>query len=109
MYFLSFLLPTLGYLACALMLHESDDLLLLLVNTILRDLKSANVVEINMALIAVASSNLVPAEMAPLLVPIIAERTKHSKDFIRKKALICLGQLQPQDDLLTYSISIVFK
>ena len=75
------------------MLHESDDLLLLLVNTILRDLKSTNVCEINMALIAVASSNLVPAEMAPLLVPIIAERTKHSKDFIRKKALICLGQL----------------
>ena len=75
------------------MLHESDDLLLLLVNTILRDLKSTNVVEINMALIAVASSNLVPSEMAPLLVPIIAERTKHSKDFIRKKALICLGQL----------------
>ena len=75
------------------MLHESDDLLLLLVNTILRDLKSSNVVEINMALIAVASSNLVPAEMAPLLIPVLAERTKHSKDFIRKKSLICLGQL----------------
>lgn len=88
------------------MLHESDDLLLLLVNTILRDLKSANVVEINMALIAVASSNLVPAEMAPLLVPIIAERTKHSKDFIRKKALICLGQLhQNQTQPMSFSSS----
>ena len=88
------------------MLHQSDDLLLLLVNTILRDLKSANVVEINMALIAVASSNLVPAEMAPLLVPIIAERTKHSKDFIRKKALICLGQLyQNQTQPMSFSSS----
>ena len=95
-----------GYLACALMLHESDDLLLLLVNTILRDLKSTNVVEINMALIAVASSNLVPAEMAPLLVPIICERTRHSKDFIRKKALICLGQLyQNQSQTMSFNSS----
>ena len=55
-----------GYLAVGTLLHEDHELILLLVNTIQRDLKSTNVVEICMALNAVrvstcrSSSQLVP-------------------------------------------------
>ena len=39
----SILEKKMGYLACALFLSESDDLILLLVNTIMRDLGSKNI------------------------------------------------------------------
>ncbi len=39
-----------GYLAVSLMLHENHELILLLINTIQKDLKSANIVEVCMAL-----------------------------------------------------------
>ena len=39
----SILEKKMGYLACALFLSESDDLILLLVNTIVRDLGSKNI------------------------------------------------------------------
>ena len=44
-----------------------------------------------MALIAAA--HIVPLDMVPLIFPIVLQRTSHSKEFIRKKALICLEQL----------------
>ena len=55
-----------------------------------------------MALIAAA--HIVPPDMVPLIFPIVLQRTSHSKEFIRKKALICLEQLilkhkDSQDDL----------
>ena len=80
-----------GYLAAVTFLKEDDDLILLLMNTIMRDLKSTNLVENNMAL--VTASYLVPKEMTGMMLPILIEKTKHSKDFIRKKALICLEQI----------------
>lgn len=43
-----------GYLAVTLMLHENHELILLLINTIQKDLRSSNIVEICMALTAVA-------------------------------------------------------
>ena len=66
-----------GYLACCMLLDEESDLLLLLVNTIVRDLKSDNVIEINMALITAAQ--LIPPEMVPMIFPIVLQRSKHSK------------------------------
>ncbi len=80
-----------GYLGCVMFLHEDEELILLLINTILRDLKSANVMENNMALVAAA--HLVPKEMSAMLLPTLAEKLTHSKDFIRKKSLVCLEQM----------------
>lgn len=71
-----------------MLISEHDELILLLINTILKDLKSKNVIEVNIALIA--AIHLTPKEMAPMLLPILQEKTTHTKDFIRKKALICL-------------------
>ncbi len=47
--------------------------------------------EINIALSAVVF--LIPAEMSPMIVPILLEKVTHTKDFIRKKSLICLQQI----------------
>ena len=70
-------------MACVMFLQEKDDLILLLINTIMRDLQSKNEAENNMALIAAAY--LVPREMTPMLIPIVIEKTQHSRCFIRKK------------------------
>ncbi|TRY64310.1 hypothetical protein TCAL_01859 [Tigriopus californicus] len=87
----SILEKKMGYLACTLLLSENDELILLLINTILKDLKSQNVIEVNIALIA--AIHLTPKEMAPMLLPVLQEKTTHTKDFIRKKALICLESI----------------
>uniref|UniRef100_A0A2K6FME9 AP-4 complex subunit epsilon n=1 Tax=Propithecus coquereli TaxID=379532 RepID=A0A2K6FME9_PROCO len=52
-----------GYLAVSLFLHESHELLLLLVNTVVKDLQSTNLVEVCMALTVV--SQIFPREMIP--------------------------------------------
>ena len=41
----------------------------------------------------IAAAHIVPPDMVPLIFPIVLQRTSHSKEFIRKKALICLEQL----------------
>ena len=66
-----------GYLACSMMLQNDDQLLLLLINTIVRDLKSEHVAEINMAL--VAATYMTPVEMVPMILPIVMQRATHNK------------------------------
>ncbi|XP_042543570.1 AP-4 complex subunit epsilon-1 [Dipodomys spectabilis] len=77
-----------GYLAVSLFLHESHELLLLLVNTVLKDLQSTNLVEICMALTVV--SQIFPREMIPAVLPLIEDKLQHSKEIIRRKAVLAL-------------------
>ncbi|ERE69898.1 AP-4 complex subunit epsilon-1 [Cricetulus griseus] len=67
-----------GYLAVSLFLHESHELLLLLVNTVVKDLQSTNLVEVCMALTVV--SQIFPREMIPAVLPLIEDKLQHSKD-----------------------------
>ncbi len=85
-----------GYMACAMFLENDSSLILLLINTIIKDLSSTNVMENNIALITAAE--LVPTEMSSMLVPILIEKTAHSKDFIRKKALVCLEGIATRNE-----------
>eukprot|EP00096_Caligus_rogercresseyi_P004346 TRINITY_DN1857_c0_g1_i1.p1 TRINITY_DN1857_c0_g1~~TRINITY_DN1857_c0_g1_i1.p1 ORF type:complete len:745 (+),score=140.84 TRINITY_DN1857_c0_g1_i1:100-2334(+) len=89
-----------GYLASVALLKDPEDPLnLLLVNTILKDLGSKNIVEINLALIA-SSSHIIPDEVLPLLLPSLTSKTTHIKDFIRKKALSSIhGLLKRKPEL----------
>ena len=57
--------------------HSGSELLVLLTNTMLTDLKSDNVVEVNIALVAAA--HLVPNDMIPVIFPIVLQRTNHPK------------------------------
>ncbi|OCT86938.1 AP-4 complex subunit epsilon-1 [Xenopus laevis] len=77
-----------GYLAVSLFLHENHELLLLLVNTVLKDLQSTNLVEVCMALTVV--SQIFPKEMIPAALPLIEDKLQHSKEIVRRKAVLAL-------------------
>ncbi|XP_006831714.1 PREDICTED: AP-4 complex subunit epsilon-1 [Chrysochloris asiatica] len=77
-----------GYLAVSLFLHENHELLLLLVNTVVKDLQSTNLIEVCMALTVV--SQIFPREMIPAVLPLIEDKLQHSKEIIRRKAVLAL-------------------
>ncbi|XP_071788543.1 AP-4 complex subunit epsilon-1-like isoform X2 [Asterias amurensis] len=80
-----------GYLAISLFLHEDHELILLLVNTIQRDLSSTNMLHNCMALSAVCK--LIGSEMVPAVLPLVEEKLKHPKALVRKKAVLALRSL----------------
>ncbi|XP_034735929.1 AP-4 complex subunit epsilon-1 [Etheostoma cragini] len=77
-----------GYLAVSLFLNESHELLLLLVNTVLKDLQSTNLIEVCMALTVV--SQVFPKDMIPAILPLVEEKLNHPKEIIRRKAVLAL-------------------
>ncbi|XP_028678561.2 AP-4 complex subunit epsilon-1 [Erpetoichthys calabaricus] len=77
-----------GYLAVSLFLNENHELLLLLVNTVLKDLQSTNLVEVCMAL--TIASQIFPKDMIPAVLPLVEEKLQHSKEIIRRKAVLAL-------------------
>ncbi|XP_073720644.1 AP-4 complex subunit epsilon-1-like isoform X1 [Misgurnus anguillicaudatus] len=77
-----------GYLAVSLFLSEGHELLLLLVNTVLKDLQSTNLIEVCMALTVVAQ--VLPKDMIPAVLPLVEEKLSHSKEIIRRKAVLAL-------------------
>ncbi|XP_038623089.1 AP-4 complex subunit epsilon-1 isoform X2 [Tachyglossus aculeatus] len=77
-----------GYLAVSLFLHENHELLVLLVNTVVKDLQSTNVVEVCMALTVV--SQVFPREMIPAVLPLVEDKLQHAKEMVRRKAVQAL-------------------
>ncbi|XP_048112066.1 AP-4 complex subunit epsilon-1 [Alosa alosa] len=77
-----------GYLAVSLFLNENHELLLLLVNTVLKDLQSTNLIEVCMALTVV--SQMFPKDMIPAILPLVEEKLTHPKEIIRRKAVLAL-------------------
>jgi AP-4 complex subunit epsilon-1 len=75
-----------GYLTCNLFLHKDHELMLLLINTMQRDLNSPNHLEVCAALTSVC--RLVNSEMIPAISPLIFKLLSHSQDVVRKKAVI---------------------
>ncbi|XP_059391980.1 AP-4 complex subunit epsilon-1-like [Carassius carassius] len=77
-----------GYLAVSLFLNEGNELLLLLVNTVLKDLQSTNLIEACMALTVVAQ--VFPKDMIPAVLPLVEDKLTHPKEIIRRKAVLAL-------------------
>ncbi|KAJ9584605.1 hypothetical protein L9F63_021047, partial [Diploptera punctata] len=79
-----------GYLACGFLLRDSDPLCVLLVNTIVRDLMSKNILIVAMSLSACC--HLVPADQATVILPIFKNKSHPGLglEFIRSKAVIAL-------------------
>ncbi|KAL0242657.1 hypothetical protein GEMRC1_005220 [Eukaryota sp. GEM-RC1] len=73
----------LGYLVCSLCLHPDHDLLVLLVNSLQRDLKSKNPLVIAFAL--AAACRLLPAEMIPAVIDLVANLIDHKLPLVRKR------------------------
>lgn len=85
-----------GYLASTVCLHSGHELTTLLVNTMRRDLKSSNHVEVCATLIAIPK--LVNLETLPALMPPVISLLEHPREDVRKKAVMALHrfcQLQP--------------
>jgi len=85
-----------GYLASTVCLHPEHELTTLLVNTMRRDLKSSNHVEVCATLIAIPK--LVNLETLPALMPPVIALLEHPREDVRKKAVMALHrfcQLQP--------------
>ncbi|KAM3264156.1 AP-4 complex subunit epsilon [Capsicum annuum] len=77
-----------GYLAVTLFLNEDHDLIILIVNTIQKDLKSDNYLVVCAALNAVCK--LINEETIPAVLPQVVDLLGHSKEAVRKKAVMAL-------------------
>ncbi|XP_064642776.1 AP-4 complex subunit epsilon-1-like isoform X2 [Lineus longissimus] len=77
-----------GYLASGVFLEGGNELGIMLVNTIQRDIQSTNILEISAGLIA--ASQLIDTEMIPAILPLVEERLSHLRPSIRKKSVVCL-------------------
>ncbi|PKU77584.1 AP-4 complex subunit epsilon [Dendrobium catenatum] len=77
-----------GYLAVTLFLNEDHDLIILIVNTIQKDLRSDNYLVVCAALTAVCK--LINEETIPAVLPQVVELLGHSKEAVRKKAIMAL-------------------
>ncbi|KAH6783531.1 Adaptin family protein [Perilla frutescens var. hirtella] len=84
----SLLLKRTGYLAVTLFLNEDHDLIILIVNTIQKDLKSDNYLVVSAALSAVCK--LINEETIPAVLPQVVELLGHQKEAVRKKAVMAL-------------------
>ena len=83
-----------GYLASSLMIPSSDRLLLLLTNSIIRDISSTNIVDIQLGLVAAANIiNPAMIELVPLLVSRACGLVRHSSHLVRSKSLTLLDWL----------------
>ena len=77
-----------AYLASSLFLDPGSDLVILLVNTLCRDLASDNFLVASSALTALPS--LAGADTAPALLPSVVSCLEHAQPLVRKKAVLAL-------------------
>lgn len=84
-----------AYLALTQFLDHNSELVLLLVNTLLSDLKSDNFIIVCTAL--TVASKLIGSELVNALYPVVVEKLKHSKEHVRKKAVMVLHRFQQLD------------
>mmetsp|Transcript_84403 Transcript_84403/g.149296 ORF Transcript_84403/g.149296 Transcript_84403/m.149296 type:complete len:951 (+) Transcript_84403:100-2952(+) len=80
-----------GYLTCNLFLHRDHELMLLLINTMQRDLQSSNHLEVCAALTSVC--RLVNMEMIPAIAPIVFKLLSHQQEAVRKKAVVAANKI----------------
>ncbi|XP_057523867.1 AP-4 complex subunit epsilon-like, partial [Amaranthus tricolor] len=88
------LLKRTGYLAVTLFLNEDHDLIILIVNTIQKDLKSDNYLVVSAALNAVC--RLINEETIPAVLPQVVDLLNHPKEAVKKKAVMALHRFFQQ-------------
>jgi AP-4 complex subunit epsilon-1 len=81
-----------GYLATCLFLDpKNSELMILLINTIQKDLKSSNLLQVSFALIVI--SRLANADMVPVLVSQLLPLLAHASEMIRRRAVVAFHRL----------------
>ncbi|KAF6264582.1 ARM repeat-containing protein [Scenedesmus sp. NREL 46B-D3] len=84
-----------AYLALTQLLDYKHELVLLLVNTLLSDLKSDNFVVVASAL--VVTSKLIGPDLVNAVLPLVIERLSHPRESVRKKAVMALLHFHQMD------------
>jgi len=79
-----------GYLATTSFLNENHDLIILIVNTVQRDLKSDDYLVVCAALTAI--TRLVNEDTVPAVLPQVVELLMHPVAHVRKKAIMALAR-----------------
>ena len=80
-----------GYLACTLFIKEDNELGIMLINTLQRDLKSQNYLDQCAALNAICY--LHHAEMVDSVLDLVLQSIQFPKQIVRKKAILTLYSL----------------
>ena len=88
-----------GYLAVCLVLNPEHSFMLLLINTIQKDLRSDNPLDVSMALNVVCK--LVSSETVPALLPLTVKLLDHKEGLVKKKAVMALHRFHSLDPTST--------
>jgi len=88
-----------GYLAVTLVLNPDHQFMLLLINTMQKDMRSDNVLEVSMALGVVCK--LVSVETVPALLPLVVKLLDHKEGLVKKKAVMALHRFNSLDPTST--------
>ena len=86
-----------AYLCAGLCFAPEHEFRMMLVNRLQRDLQSANVLEVSIALPAAAK--ILTVDMIPAVLPILEKLLKHDQEIVRKKTVMLLHrflQLSPE-------------
>lgn len=89
-----------GYLCTSIFLNDNHELLLLLLNSVRKDLDSTNILEVSAALSCM--SWLLNRDTVYAILPLIIEKTKSQNELVRKKAVILLLRCLQKDVAATW-------
>ncbi|ORZ08843.1 armadillo-type protein [Lobosporangium transversale] len=91
-----------GYLACYLLLQEGNELNIMLVNTLQKDLTSSNYHHVVVALVTLCNMTLL--DVIPSMVGHVLKAMLHTNESVRKRALVALKNfyIQNPDLILPY-------
>ncbi|KAF9139576.1 hypothetical protein BGX30_007804 [Mortierella sp. GBA39] len=84
-----------GYLACYLLLQEGNELNIMLVNTLQKDLTSSNYHHVVVALVTLCNMTL--PDVIPSMVSHVLNALSHTHESVRKRALIALKSFYTLD------------
>lgn len=87
-----------AYLACCELLDEHSDLAILMVSTLLHDLRTKHIPTICLALSTAAT--VISAELIPSIETVVCDRLRHPSSLVRQRALLCLGTFLERDEEL---------
>lgn len=93
-----------AYVCGGLFLRPTDQMITLWVNSFIRDLKSTNQLEIEMALQCM--TNLLNEEAIPAVLDLVVDKLKHESASIRKKAVMVLKKIVSIDKSFIAQVGI---
>ncbi|XP_061170774.1 AP-4 complex subunit epsilon-1-like [Saccostrea echinata] len=79
-----------GYTTAMLLLHQDDELTLLLMNTIQKDLHSTNILDNCIALSAVCHLVSSDINVISMFLPLVQKKLQHPRELVRMKAACCI-------------------